>query len=49
MQNAHLIDLNWTEKYQPILTALVDRYTSQGALGAWRVHRRQIVWILFVL
>ena len=38
-ENAHLIDLEWTEDEQAKLKALVERYTSRGALGAWRVHR----------
>jgi len=38
MKNAHLIDLEWTEEEQPHLKTLVERYTSQGDSGAWRVH-----------
>jgi hypothetical protein len=38
MQNAHLIDLKWTEKEQAHLKTLVERYTLWGASGAWRVH-----------
>jgi len=29
----------WTEEYQSHLTTLVERYTSQGACAAWRVHK----------
>jgi hypothetical protein len=38
-QNAHLVDLKWTEDEQAKLKTLVERYTSWGASGAWRVHR----------
>ena len=38
-ENAHLIDLEWTEKEQAHLRSLVERYTSRGASGARRVHR----------
>jgi len=38
-ENAHLIDLEWTEDEQAKLKTLVGRYTSRGASGAWRVHR----------
>ena len=37
--NAHLVDLEWTEEEQAKLKTIVERYTSRGALGAWRVHR----------
>jgi len=37
--NAHLIDLKWTEEEQAQLKTLVEKYTSRGASGAWRVHR----------
>jgi len=37
--NAHLIDLEWTEEEQANLMTLVQKYTSQGSSGAWRVHR----------
>jgi hypothetical protein len=36
--NAHLIDLEWTEEEQPHLQTLVEKYTLQGASCAWRVH-----------
>jgi hypothetical protein len=38
-ENAHLVDLEWTEEEQTKLKTLVERYNSQGASGAWRVHR----------
>jgi len=38
-ENAHLVDLKWTEDEQGKLKTLVERYTSQGASEAWRVHR----------
>jgi len=31
--------LAWTEDEQAKLKALVERYTSRGSSGAWRVHR----------
>jgi hypothetical protein len=37
--NAHLVNLEWTEDKDAKLKALVDRYTSHGSSGAWRVHR----------
>jgi hypothetical protein len=37
-ENAHLVDLEWTEEEQAELKTLVERYTSRGASGAWRVH-----------
>jgi len=47
--NAHLIDLEWTDKEQAHLKTLVDRYTSWGASGLWRVHRWQPECFLLVL
>jgi len=38
-ENAHLVDLEWTEDEQAILKTLVERYTLRGASGVWRVHR----------
>jgi len=38
-ENAHLVDLEWTDDEQAKLQTLVERYTSRGASGAWRVHR----------
>ena len=37
-ENAHLIDLKWSAVEQTTLKMLVQRYTSQGGSGAWRVH-----------
>jgi hypothetical protein len=37
-ENAHLVDLEWTEEQQAELKSLVERYTSRGASGAWRVN-----------
>ena len=47
--NAHLVDLEWTEEEQAKLKTLVERYTSQGASGAWRVHRWRLACFSFVL
>jgi len=47
--NAHLIDLEWTEDEQAKLKTLVERYTSRGASGAWRVHRWQLPCFSLVL
>jgi len=38
-ERAHLVDLEWTEEEQAKLTILVERYTSLGASGVWRVYR----------
>jgi len=38
-ENAHLVDLECTEDKQAKLMMVVERYTSRGASGAWRVHR----------
>jgi hypothetical protein len=38
-ENAHLVDLEWTEVEQAKLKTLVERYTLRGTSGAWRVHR----------
>jgi hypothetical protein len=37
-ENAHHIDFEWTENEQAKLKTHVQRYTSQGTSGAWRVH-----------
>jgi len=37
-ENAHLVDVEWTEEEQAQLKTLVERYTSQGASAVWRVH-----------
>jgi len=48
-ENAHLIDLEWNEDERAKLKALVERYTSSGASGAWRVHRWWLACFLLVL
>jgi len=48
-QNAHLGDFEWTEEEQAELKTLVERYTSQGASGAWRVHRWRLGCFSLVL
>lgn len=47
-QNAHVIDLGWTEDKQLTLKALVERYSSQGASGALRVHQWWLACFLLV-
>jgi len=48
-ENAHLVDLEWTEEEQAKLKTLVERYTSRGASGAWRVHRWHLACFSLVL
>jgi len=48
-ENAHLVDLEWTEDEQAKQKALVERYTSRCASGAWRVHRWPLACISLVL
>jgi len=48
-ENAHLVDLEWTEDEQAKLKTLVERYTSRGASGAWRVHGRRLACFSLVL
>jgi hypothetical protein len=48
-ENAHLVDLEWTEEEQAHLKTLVERYTSRGASGAWRVHRWRLACFSLVL
>jgi len=48
-ENAHLVDLEWTEDRQPTLKTLVERYTSWGASGVSRVHRSRLAWFSLVL
>jgi len=48
-ENAHLIEPEWTENEQAKLKALVERFTSRGASGAWRVHRWQLACCSLVL
>jgi hypothetical protein len=37
-ENAHLVDLKWTLDKQAKLNNLVERFTSRGTTGVWRVH-----------
>ena len=48
-ENAHLVNLKWTENKQAKLKTLVDRYTSRGASEEWRVHRWQLACFSLVL
>jgi hypothetical protein len=48
-RNTHLVDLKWTEEEQATLKTLVERYTSQGASGVWRVHRWRLACFSLVL
>jgi len=48
-ENAHLVDLEWTEEEQGKLKTLVERYTSWGASGVWRVHKWCLPCISLVL
>jgi len=48
-ENAHLVDLEWTEEGQAQLKTLVERFTSRGASGAWRVHRGRLTCFSLVL
>jgi len=48
-ENAHLVDLEWTEEEQAKLKNVVERYTSEGALGVWRVHRWWLACFSLVL
>jgi hypothetical protein len=48
-ENAHLVDLEWTEDEQAKLKSLVERYTARGASGAWRVHRWRLACFSLVL
>jgi len=48
-ENAHPIDFEWTEDEQAKLMVLVERYTSCGASGEWRVHCRWLTCYLLVL
>jgi len=46
--NAHLIHLEWTEDGQAKLIALVERFTSRGALWAWSIPCWQLPCFPFV-
>jgi len=48
-ENAHLLDLEWTEEEKAKLKALVERYTSHGSSGAWRVYRWRLACFSLVL
>ena len=48
-ENAHLIDLEWTEDEHPKLKALVEGHTSTGVSEAWRLHRWRLGCFLLVL
>jgi hypothetical protein len=47
--DAHLIDLEWTEDEQAKLKTLVERYTSRDVSGALMVHRWQLSCFSLVL
>jgi len=47
--NAHLVDLEWSDDEQAKLKTPVERYTSQGTSGAWRVHRWSLACFSWVL
>jgi hypothetical protein len=47
-ENAHLVDLEWTEEEQAKLKTLVERYTSWCASCAWSVHRWQLTCLSLV-
>jgi len=46
---AHLTDIEWTEDEHVQLQILVERYTTHGGSGAWRVHRWRLPCFSFVL
>jgi len=46
---AHRVDPKWTEDKQAKLKTLVERYTSRGASGAWRVHRWRLACFSLVV
>jgi len=48
-ENGYLVDVEWTEDEQAKLETLVERYTSRGASGAWRVHRWHLAYFSLVL
>jgi len=48
-ENAHRVDLECTEDKQAKLKTLVERFTSWGASGAWRVHRWRLASFSLVL
>ena len=48
-ENAHHVDLEWTEEEEAKLKTIVERYTARGASGAWRVHRWRLACFSSVL
>jgi hypothetical protein len=48
-ESVHLIDLESTQDKQDKLKTLVQRYTSQGASGVWRVHRWWLAYFSLVV
>jgi hypothetical protein len=48
-ENAHLVDLEWTEDKQAKLKTLVERFTSRGTSRAWRVHRWRLACFSLLL
>jgi len=48
-ENVHLIELVWTEEEQAHIKTLVERYTSRGTAGAWRVYRWRLACFSLVL
>jgi len=48
-ENAHLVDPDWPEDMQAKLKTLLERYTSQGASGVWRVHSWRLACSWLVL
>jgi len=48
-ENAHLVDLEWNEDDQARVKTLVERYTSPGASGAWKVYRWRLACFSLVL
>jgi hypothetical protein len=48
-ENAHLVDLEWTEEEHAHLNTLVERYSSQGASAAWTVHKCSLACFSLVL
>ena len=48
-ENAHIVDLEWTDNKEAKQETLMGRYTSRGASGAWRVHRWRLACFSLVL
>jgi len=48
-ENAHLVDLEWTEEEHAKLKTVVERYTSQGTSEVWRGHRLRLACFQLVL